>query len=288
MPQSQHSIHKCPGFDSRQLRTGLFTFLYFHLITSKCIYFQREARCSEHLEWKTTQHGGTIFPVNPQRTSDDTYWVDTTCAVHIEDCNGWWLSGCCGSVAEHWWLKLEVSWVRLPVAAGLFTFLYFHLITSKFTTLDSLTSFILPKIYTSLYLTPLWLYFTLPPISKALLHYTWLHFNLLRLTSFCLTLLRSFYQGSTSLYLTLLHSAVAIHSTMALLHSTWLFHTTMALLHSTMALLDSTMALLHSTWLFHTTKDLLHSTMALLDSIPQLFFTLLNPTSFYHGMQVEP
>ena len=26
----------------------------------------------------------------------------TTCAVQIEDCEGWWLSGCCGSVAEHW------------------------------------------------------------------------------------------------------------------------------------------------------------------------------------------
>ena len=26
---------------------GLFTFLYFHLITSKFIYFQREARCFE-------------------------------------------------------------------------------------------------------------------------------------------------------------------------------------------------------------------------------------------------
>ena len=25
-----------------------------------------------------------------------------TCAVHIEDCGGWWLSGCCSSVAEHW------------------------------------------------------------------------------------------------------------------------------------------------------------------------------------------
>ena len=35
----------------------------------------------------------------------------TTCAVHIEDCEGWWLSGCCGSVAEHWQLKPEVSWV---------------------------------------------------------------------------------------------------------------------------------------------------------------------------------
>ena len=31
---------------------GLFTFLYFHLITSKFIYFQPEARCSEHLEWE--------------------------------------------------------------------------------------------------------------------------------------------------------------------------------------------------------------------------------------------
>ena len=45
---------------------------------------------------------------------------------------GWWLSGCCGSLAEHWWLKPEVSWVRLPVIAVLFTFLYFHHITSKF------------------------------------------------------------------------------------------------------------------------------------------------------------
>ena len=44
----------------------------------------------------------------------------TTCAVHIEDCEGWWLSGCRGSVAEHWRLKPEVSWFRLPVAAGLF------------------------------------------------------------------------------------------------------------------------------------------------------------------------
>ena len=46
----------------------------------------------------------------------------TTCAVYIEDCEGWWLSGCRGSVAEHWQLKPEVSWVRLPMAAGLFHF----------------------------------------------------------------------------------------------------------------------------------------------------------------------
>ena len=35
-------------------------------------------------------------------------------AVHIQDCEGWWLSGCRGSVAQHWWLKPEVPRVRLP------------------------------------------------------------------------------------------------------------------------------------------------------------------------------
>ena len=39
--------------------------------------------------------------------------------IYIEDCEGWWFSGCHGSVAEHWWLKLEVSWVWLPATAGL-------------------------------------------------------------------------------------------------------------------------------------------------------------------------
>ena len=38
---------------------------------------------------------------------------------------------CCGSVAEYWWLKPEVSWVRLLVTAG-FAPLYFCLITSRF------------------------------------------------------------------------------------------------------------------------------------------------------------
>ena len=47
-----------------------------------------------------------------------------------EDCEGWSLFGCHGSVTEHWLQK--VSWVRLPVTAGLFTFLYLHLITSTF------------------------------------------------------------------------------------------------------------------------------------------------------------
>ena len=29
----------------------------------------------------------------------------TTCVVHIEDCEGWWLSSCRSSVAEHWLYK---------------------------------------------------------------------------------------------------------------------------------------------------------------------------------------
>ena len=49
----------------------------------------------------------------------------TTCAVRIEDCGVW---------------GLVVSWVWLPVAAGLFTFLYFHLITSKFAAWDKMSS----------------------------------------------------------------------------------------------------------------------------------------------------
>ena len=36
---------------------------------------------------------------------------------------------CRGSVAEHWWVKPEVFWVRLPATASLFTFLYFRFIT---------------------------------------------------------------------------------------------------------------------------------------------------------------
>ena len=55
-----------------------------------------------------------------------------TCAVHIEDCGGWWLSSCRSSVAEHCRLKPEVSWVQFPVFAGFSTFLYFRLITSKY------------------------------------------------------------------------------------------------------------------------------------------------------------
>ena len=78
----------------------------------------------EIIFWSTPNEGLTAH----------TYWVtarcateafSATCAVHIEDFEGWWSSSCHDSVAEHWRLKLEVSWVRLPAAADLFNFLYF-------------------------------------------------------------------------------------------------------------------------------------------------------------------
>ena len=45
------SSQRYPGFGSRWL-LAFFTFLYFHLRTFKFLYFQREARCSEHFEWE--------------------------------------------------------------------------------------------------------------------------------------------------------------------------------------------------------------------------------------------
>ena len=70
---------------------------------------------------------GRIFPMQQPAVR-----LKFSSAVHIEDCEGWWLSCCRGLVAEHWWLKPGVAWVRLLVTAGLFTFFYLHLITSKF------------------------------------------------------------------------------------------------------------------------------------------------------------
>ena len=71
----------------------------------------------------------TNFP--DQVGSENRKWTSphNLLYVHIEDCEGWWLSG---SVGKHWQLKPEVSWVRLPATASLFTFLYFRLMTSKF------------------------------------------------------------------------------------------------------------------------------------------------------------
>ena len=61
-------------------------------------------------------HGQSTLEINEflsgcQVCDCATEAFSTTCAVHVEDCEGWWLSDCCGSVAEHWQLKPEVSWV---------------------------------------------------------------------------------------------------------------------------------------------------------------------------------
>ena len=106
-----------------------FTFLYFRLITSlfpacgKMVLAFRVRKPHSMGSFLTDR----VF----QSTPDGTYWVavrcvteafSTTCAVHMENCGGWWLSSCRGSVAEHWQLKPEVSWVWLPAAASLFHF----------------------------------------------------------------------------------------------------------------------------------------------------------------------
>ena len=54
-------------------------------------------------------------------------YFSTTCAVHIEDCEGWTPEGGCPAVIAQWQSAgstSQVSWVRFPTAAGLFTFLY--------------------------------------------------------------------------------------------------------------------------------------------------------------------
>ena len=53
-------------------------------------------------------------------------------SVHVNQCEDWQLYGFRGSVADHWRLKPEMSWVRFSTTAGLFIFLYFLLITSEF------------------------------------------------------------------------------------------------------------------------------------------------------------
>ena len=68
---------------------------------------------------KNTQHGffpdGENFTVNP--LTAHTEWLPGVRMRHsvpplqyiaLGDCGGWWLSGCCGSVAEHLRLKLDV------------------------------------------------------------------------------------------------------------------------------------------------------------------------------------
>ena len=85
------------------------------MLRASCLKLEtNEFGCNEasHDRWTTTN------PHNP---------------LYVLDCEGWWLSSCCGSVGDHWQLKPEVSCVRLPAAASLSHFpFYFHLITSRF------------------------------------------------------------------------------------------------------------------------------------------------------------
>ena len=151
---------------------------------------------------------------------------------------------------------------------------------------------------TLLYITLLWLYFTLGYSihysTMALLQST-LVYTTLPLLYFSLLHSTLHYHGSTSLYFTLLYSTMAIfHSTFLYIDLPWLYFT---LPNSTLHCLTlhyPTMVLLHyihdSTLLYHGSTSLyitLHySTMALLHSVllyislPWLHFTL---PCFYYG-----
>ena len=72
----------------------------------------------------------------------------TTCTVYIEDCEGLWMSGCRGSVAEHWRLKPEVSQVRLTAAAAFFHFPLFSPHNFKFNYHFLVTSLITSRVVT--------------------------------------------------------------------------------------------------------------------------------------------
>ena len=76
-----------------------------------------------------TEYSCSMCCQNTVRGRPENLHQERTHIDWIEDCEGWCLSGCHGSVAEHWRLKPEVSWVQLLVVVGLF---YFCLITSKF------------------------------------------------------------------------------------------------------------------------------------------------------------
>ena len=54
-------------------------------------------------------------------------WLSPTCAVHVEDCEGWWLFVCHSSVAEHWLHKPGV-----PEPTAIYLTSIFASNTSKF------------------------------------------------------------------------------------------------------------------------------------------------------------
>ena len=91
------SSQKCPGFDSRRLSPFSLSF-FFCLITSKFIYFQREARCSEQIYNRITvclevwYAPSDNFPLNHQVTCRELLdiikcplvqiWESGTCYIH--------------------------------------------------------------------------------------------------------------------------------------------------------------------------------------------------------------
>ena len=52
----------------------------------------------------------------------------TTCAVNIENCEDWWLSSCCSSMAEHW---LHKPGVLVSIPSGCQPFSISSIFTSK-------------------------------------------------------------------------------------------------------------------------------------------------------------
>ena len=69
----------------------------------------KEFRCCE-VKIEESEKAGSRWESNPDTSGLScqcsarcaTEAFSPTCAVHIEDCEGWWLSGCRSSVAEHW------------------------------------------------------------------------------------------------------------------------------------------------------------------------------------------
>ena len=123
----------------------------WHLVTAviKCDEKERDGRELEGLsvkekkekgeetregqrKWEAAQDSNGMGTWQPLYFASGV-WLrhfSTTCTVHIEDCDGWWYvvvaqwqnTGCTSQVYLVWFL----------LTASLCTFLYFHLITSKF------------------------------------------------------------------------------------------------------------------------------------------------------------
>ena len=120
------------------------------LLKTSCLMLEiNEFRCYEakiEESEKKVKKAGSRQESNPGHL-----WL----AVYIEDCEGWWSSGCCGSVAEHWWLIIMENWVEfgtrlvgsrllpfLMCFVTLISYLFLHielLFSSLHTSLSTLT-----------------------------------------------------------------------------------------------------------------------------------------------------